>query len=238
MSVPTENPNGFEAYYFHRQRNPSTSVPGDVCRCFDAHQQIVFNAHTIRFGKPITVYDPAGRTLIAEIRNRDNYLLNGRTDFCAANGGGLLGSYSRFSRVYDAQDNKIGYWRDAQSWAEELKVNLIDAIANALLGSGDGGMGANPSDTHLLTDGQDILAILHRKKLPFFPDPPKRSSPGRLAKLASRIVPGELGKSLAEITPPYGWCFTLRHSPPTRHDEMLLHYSALVRMEYMRWSRS
>jgi hypothetical protein len=238
MSGQTEAPTGFETYYFHRKRNPSPSSPGDLYRCFDVSQQLVFNAHTAGFGKLIAVFHSESDRVIAEIRNRDNYLLNGRTDFYAASGEGLLGSCSRFSRVYNAHGHKIGYWRDAQSWAEELKVSLIDGIANALLGSGDGGMGANPSDTHLLTNGQDVLAVLHRKKLPFFPDPPKRSSPGRLAKLASKIVPGELGKSLAEITPPYGWCLTLQHSPHTQGEETLLHFAALLRIEFMRWSRS
>lgn len=227
-----------ESLYFHSKRGHAESKSFELYRCIDEQQRIRFSAHAIRFGKPVPIFDAEGNTIVGEIRNRKNYLLNGRTDFHDLRSQVLLGSYSRLSRIYDAADQKIGRWRDARSWSEDFKINLVDAIGNALLGAGDVPGGANPSDTHLLTDGKEILATLQREKLPFFPDPPKRSSPGKLAKFASKIVPGELGKSLGEITPPYGWRFTCHQVKAPAPDKTLLQYAALCRIEFLRWSRS
>jgi hypothetical protein len=198
----------------------------------------VFSAHAVRFGKPVSIFESDGDKLIGEIRNRKNYLVNGKTDFYDMPGQDLLGSYSRLSRIYDGADNKVGRWRDARSWSEEFKVNLVDAIGNALLGTGDVPGGSNPSDTHLLTHGEVVLATLQREKLPFFPDPPKRTSPGKLAKFASKVIPGELGKSLGEITPPYGWSLSYQPKSTIGCDERLLQYAALYRIEFLRWSRA
>ena len=77
--------------------------------------------------------------------------------------------------------------------------------------------------------------MLQREPLSFFPDPPKSMKPGRLAKIASRVIPGQLGKSLGEIAPPYGWALrTLESSMPLD----LVRYSALIHLEFLRWARS
>lgn len=131
---------------------------------------------------------------VAEINNRKNYLVNGRTDILEPETKRLIASYARFGRVYDASDLKAGRWRDARKWSEELKVNLVDAIGNTLLGSGDVPGGANHGDTHLFSRGKDIIGMLQREKLPFFrilqnrwnliswPGWPAKSSPANLAK--------------------------------------------------------
>lgn len=75
---------------------------------------------------------------------------------------------------------------------------------------------------------------MNREKLAFFPDPPKSMEPGKLRKLASRVLPGVIGKELGEITPPYGW--KLAVAPSAEADDLLL-YSALVHLESIRWSR-
>ena len=227
-----------KSLYFYNRRGKAGSKYVELYRCFDTGQNLLFSAHALRLGKPMPLFAGDGVTQIGEIRNRKNYLINGRTDFLEESGSRLIGSYSRLSRVYDAGDNKIGRWRDARSWGEEFKMNVVDAIGNALLGSGDVPAGADPSDTHLLTSGEDILATLQREKLPFFPDPPKRSSPGKIAKIASKIVPGELGKSLGEITPPYGWSFSCHPMPQSGEGDLLMRYAALFRIEFLRWSRS
>lgn len=172
---------------------------------------------------------------VAEINNRKNYLVNGRTDILEPETKRLIASYARFGRVYDASDLKAGRWRDARKWSEELKVNLVDAIGNTLLGSGDVPGGANHGDTHLFSRGKDIIGMLQREKLPFFPDPPKSMEPHKLARLASKIIPGELGKSLGEVTPPYGWALNVYESVG---GDDVVRYSALVHLEYLRWARS
>jgi len=159
----------------------------------------------------------------------------GRTDILCLETNRLIGSYARFGRVYDSTDLKAGRWRDARKWSEEFKENLVDAIGNTLLGSGDVPGGANHSSTHLFSSGKKIICMLQREKLPFFPDPPKSMEPHRLAKLASKIIPGELGKSLGEVTPPYGWTLNVYKA---LEDDDVLRYSALVHLEYLRWARS
>jgi hypothetical protein len=114
-------------------------------------------------------------------------------------------------------------------------MNLVDAIGNALFGSGDVPAGASPSDTHLFSNGTDVLAMLQREQLSFFPDPPASMEPHKLAKLASKLIPGKLGRSLGEVTPPYGWRLVVFQ--PLENAE-LLRYSALVHMEFLRWSHN
>jgi hypothetical protein len=231
--------NAVETYYFHSRRDRVETSFFELYRCFKTEHKLCFSAHATRFGKPVQIYGHAGDTqAVAEIRNRKGYLVNGRTDIYDKQEGCLIGSYTRFGRVRDADDNKTGTWRDARSWGEEFKVNLIDAIGNTLLGSGDVPGGVNSSDTHLLSSGKTILAVLQREKLPFFPDPPKRTQPSKFARLASKVVPGELGKSLAEITPPYGWKLTINSQPDDERARKLLLYASLTRIEFLRWSRS
>ena len=238
MNIPSETQFGMEKIYFYRKRSPVDSKYVELYKCFDSNQRILFTAHAIRFGKPVPIFDSAGNKMIGEIRNRKNYLVNGMTDFHDFKGQGLLGSYSRLSRVFDAGEHKIGRWRDARSWRDQFKVDFVDAIGNALLGAGDVPGGTNSSDTHLLTNGKEIVATLQREKLPFFPDPPRRSGPGRLARFAGKIIPGELGKSIGEITPPYGWSLTAHQDVTNRLDRKLLNYAALTRIEFLRWSSS
>ena len=66
---------------------------------------------------------------MVEISHRQNYLVSGRTDIRNVETNRVIGSYSRLGRVYDSDDLKAGRWRDAQSWNEELKENLVDAVA-------------------------------------------------------------------------------------------------------------
>ena len=236
-----ETASAFEGhrYYFYGKRDHVDSSFFEFYRCFNAREELEFSARATRFGKPVAIFDAAADPqAIGEIHNRKGYLVNGRTDMHDTRGPALLGSYTRFGGVYDADDSKVGSWGDARSWSEEFKVNLIEAIGNALLGSGDAPAGANPSDTHLLTHGKLILAVLQREKLPFFPDPPRRTEPGKLARLARRVIPGELGKSLAEVTPPYGWSLAIQRHAGSEQALTLLLYSALCRIEYLRWSRS
>jgi len=234
--MSAENTPEFRKLYFHQKRHHLEKKSVDLYRCFDASQNVLFSVHADRFGKPAFILESSGDEQIGEIRNRKNYLINGKTDIYDLRGQTLLGSYSRLSQVYDAADTKIGRWWDARSWSDEFKANLVDAIANTLLGSGDVPGGANLSDTHLLSRGKVILAKLEREKLPFFPDPPKKSSPGKMAKFASKIVPGELGKSLGEITPPVGWTLTLQNHPGGEDNTRLLPYAAFVRIQYLRWA--
>jgi len=166
--------------------------------------------------------------------NRKNYVVNGRTDFQCLETDNLIGSYSRIGRVYDSSDRKIGRWCDARKWTEEFKENLIDALANAVFGGGDAPVGANPGDVQILSDGKAVLAVLQREQMPFFPDPPKSMEPSKVAKLASRVIPGKLGKSLGEVTPPSGWKLSVFQFLESME---LLRYVALTHLEFMRWSR-
>lgn len=219
--------------FFYNKRGHEGSSFFEWYRCFDEGQAILFSARADRFGKPMPVIEEE-RTVV-EIRNRKGYLVNGRTDIQCQDTGQLLGSYSRLGQVCDAANQKIGRWRDGRKWSEEFKENLIDAIGNALLGSGDVPGGVNASRTHLLSRGKEVLAVLRREQLPFFPDPPKSMQPGMFAKLASRIIPGQLGKSLGEVTPPYGWTLSILESSS---DRSLVRYSALIHLEFLRWARS
>lgn len=221
-----------ELYFFHR-REHGDAGSCELHRCFAENGQVLFSARATRLGKPMPVFE--GTEQVAEVRNRKNYLVNGRTDIRCSHTNRLIGSYSRLGRVHDGGDRKVGRWRDARKWSEELKENLVDGLANALLGSGDAIAGVNASDTHVLSSGKDILCMLQRERLTFFPDPRKSMKPGKIAKLASKVVPGKLGKSLGEVTPPYGWTFTELDSSESSE---LLRYSALVHLEYLRWARS
>ena len=234
-----QQPSPVETYHFHSKRDREETNFFELYRCYDVQHELYFSARSTRFGKPVPIFVPGqGSGPIAEIRNRKGYLVNGRTDIRDLRSGELLGSYSRVGRVYDATDEKAGAWRDARSWSEEFKVNIIDAIGNALLGSGDVPGGANHGDTHLLTMEKTVLAVLQRARLPFFPDPPRRTEPGRFARMASKVVPGELGKSLAEVRPPYGWTLTVQNRPGSEEARALLLYCALFRIEFLRWSRT
>lgn len=225
--------------YFHHKRDQQASDFFYYYRCFDLDQQIIITARTTNFGKPISIYrDEEIKEPIAEFRNSKGYLVNGKTYIHDLHSGSKIGYYTRLNRLYNSQDIKIGRWRDAQKWSKEFKENLFDALANTLLGSGDIPGGANPSDTHLLSDGNEVIALLQRKQLPFFPDPPKSMKPGMIAKFASKIIPGNLGKSLGEVTPPGGWLLTINKKSSSKTEETLVLYSVLYRIEYIRWSRS
>ena len=218
--------------WFHHQRS---QIDGTFCewyRCFSGDESVQFEARATRLGKPVPIF--RGDRQTGEIRNRKGYVLNGRTDIHAMEPEQLIGSYARLGQVRDAADTKIARWKDGRKWSEEFKESLVDALANAVLGSGDVPTGANPGDIQVFSNGKQILATLSREKLAFFPDPPKSTEPGKFAKLASRIVPGELGKSLGEVTPPRGWKLTILE--PTKASQLLT-WSALVHLEYMRWSR-
>lgn len=222
-----------ETIWFYSRRGQHERGPCEGYRAFDAEEKILFTAYADRLGKPVPVFMDDRQ--VVEIANRKNYLVNGRTDIQCLETATLIGSYSRLGRVHDSNDRKIGRWNDARKWTEEFKENLVDAIGNALLGCGDVPGGANTGDTHVLSNDKEVLATLQREQMPFFPDPPKSVEPHKLAKLASRIIPGKLGESLGEVTPPYGWKLT-----PFQPLEQpgLLNYSALVHLEFLRFSRS
>lgn len=219
--------------YFYSKRSREGGAYCELYRCFDEGRNLGFSAHADRFGKPLPVFVNEEETV--RITNRNNYLLNGRTDILCLNPHRLIGSYGRLGGVYDANDQKAGRWRDARKWRDEFKENLVDAVANTILGSGDVPGGVNSSNTHLLSNGKTLIGMLQREPLPFFPDPPKSMEPSKAAKLASRIIPGKLGKSLGEVSPPSGWVLTVFHWPESKE---LLIYSALVHLEYLRWARS
>jgi len=219
-------------YWLHHQRGHEAGKSFEWYRCYDARQNLRFDAHATRLGKPLPVF--VDGIEVVHIANRSGYLVNGRTDIHSLANNTLLGSYTRLGRVYDGHDEKRGRWRDVRKWTEELKENLIDGVANALLGGGDTPIGANPGDVHVFGSGSDIIATLSRERLDFFPDPPPSMEPARWAKLASRIIPGELGRSLGEVTPPRGWKLRVQE---TRIDPELVLYSALIHIEFLRWSR-
>ena len=221
-----------KVFWFYNKRGSEDGKFFEWYRCFDEKQCILFYAHADRLGKPIPVFRDANQVVNAA--NRSGYLVNGRTDITFLAEDSLVGSYARLGRVYDRDDQKVGRWQDARKWSEELKESLLDGIANALLGAGEGPVGGNPGYTHVFSRGKDIIATLNREKLAFFPDPPKSMEPGKLAKLASRVLPGVIGKELGEVTPPYGWKLSVA---PTAGNEDLLLYSALVHLENIRYSR-
>ena len=208
-------------------------------RCFSPGRAVEISARAQRFGKPFMVYEglDSGEPVI-EVRSAKNYLINGRTEVCELAGGKVLGSYTRLNTILDADGEKIGRWSDARSWSEEFRENLVDALANAALGAGDVPGGANSGDTHLLTCDKNILARLQRERMDFFPDPPKRESPGRIAKWVGRVVPGELGRSIAENLPPYGWSLHLAENLPLQLSRRFVLCSAILRIEMLRFSRS
>ena len=208
-------------------------------RCFSPDQEIELSARAQRIGKPFMVFDGMddGPPVI-EVRNAKNYLINGRTEIRTLENGALLGSYTRLNAILDSEGEKIGRWRDARSWGEEFRENLVDALANAALGAGDVPGSANTGDTHLFSQGKNVLASLQKERMAFFPDPPKSESPGRIAKMAGRILPGELGRSLRENLPPYGWSLCLAEDLPQQMTRQLVLCTAILRIEMLRYARS
>jgi len=227
-----ENEHPQEELWFHHCRANEGSRWFELYRCYARDESVLFSAQADRLGKPMPVF--IGDLNVAKIMNRKNYVVNGRTDFQCLETDNLIGSYSRIGRVYDSSDRKIGRWCDARKWTEEFKENLIDALANAVFGGGDAPVGANPGDVQILSDGKAVLAVLQREQMPFFPDPPKSMEPSKVAKLASRVIPGKLGKSLGEVTPPSGWKLSVFQFLESME---LLRYVALTHLEFMRWSR-
>jgi len=208
-------------------------------RCFSPASEVELSARAQRIGKPFSVFKGMddGQPII-EVRNAKNYLINGRTEIRTLASGELLGSYTRLNAILDAEGEKIARWRDARSWSEDFKENLIDALANAALGAGDVPGGANTGDTHLLSRGKTVLVRLQKERMEFFPDPPRSSSPGRIAKMAGRLIPGELGRSIRENLPPYGWSLYLAENLPQNMTRQFMLCVAILRIEMLRYSRS
>lgn len=228
-----------EELFFHSKRDHEGSAYFELYRCYGLNQQVLFSVRAISLGKPFSVFNGEEKSHpIAEMRNSKGYLFNGKTLIHDLKTRFPLGCYVRTGSVIDGRDRKIGRWRDARSWSDEFKGNLIDALANALLGSGDVSSGANPSDTHIFSIGKDIIATLQREQMSFFPDPPKSMEPGRLAKIASKVIPGRLGKSLGEVTPPYGWTLKIHKKPADDQQMKLIQYGAVLRIEFLRWSKA
>ncbi|MDX1461271.1 MAG: hypothetical protein R3348_09475, partial [Xanthomonadales bacterium] len=172
--------------FFHSRRHRGEKGSFELHRCFNGDGKVLFSAHATRLGKPMPVF--RGSEQVAEVRNRKHYLVNGRTDIISAETGGLIGSYARLGRLYDGEERKVGRWRDGRKWSEEFKENFADALANAVFGGGEVPAGVNAGNTQLLAAGKDILCVLQRERLTFFPDPPKSAEPGKLARLASKVV--------------------------------------------------
>lgn len=223
--------------YSRRAQRDSTYC--EHYRCFTPDEEVELSARAQRIGKPFMVFEglDEGPPLI-EVRNARNYLVNGRTEIRELSGGTLLGSFTRLNTILDSEGVKIGRWRDARSWSKEFRENLIDALANAALGAGDVPGGASTGDTHLLSKGKTMLARLQKERMGFFPDPPRSESPGRFAKIAGRIIPGELGRSIRENLPPFGWSLYLTENLPTRFSRRFLLCIAILRIEMLRYSRS
>lgn len=207
-------------------------------RCFTPCGEVELSARVQRFGKPFMVY--AGLddgSPVIEVKNAKNYLVNGRTEVRELASGNVLGSYTRLNAVLDMQGDKLGRWVDARSWSETFKENLVDTIANAALGSGDGTVGANTGDTHLLLQGKNLLARLQRERMSFFPDPPSTGSRGRIARIAGRMIPGELGRSIRENLPPYGWSLSLAQGLPPQFSPRFILCIAILRIQMLRYLR-
>ena len=230
---------GTADFVIHSQRTQRESVYFELYRCFTPGGEVELSARAKRIGKPFMAYrgtddgDP-----FIEVKNAQGYLLNGRTEIRQISSGAVLGSYTRLNAVLDAAGETLARWRDARRWSEEFRENLFDALANAALGAGDVPGGSNSSDTHLLSCGNKVLARLQRERMHFHPDPPRSESPGRIAKIVGRMIPGELGRSMRENLPPFGWSLFLAENLPPQFSHSFLLCTAILRIQMLRYSRS
>jgi hypothetical protein len=240
VTVPVDRPKvNVPSAWLYAKRALREAEHCEYYRCYARAGESELSARAQRFGKPFMVYEglDTGPPVIG-IQGAKNYLVNGRTEIRELAGEKVLGSYTRLNAVLDGGGERIGRWYDARSWIEEFKDNFFDALLNAALGSGETAIGSSVGDIHVLSQGKTVFASLHRQRLEFFPDPPKAESPGRLAKIAGRIIPGELGRSVRENLPPFGWALYLAGDLPQPLTRRFLLCTAILRLEMMRFSRS
>jgi len=225
--------------WLYAKRAQRESAYCEYYRCFTPDGKVELSARAQRFGKPFMVYEglDTGPPTI-EVRSAQNYLVNGRTEIRELASEKVLGSFTRFSAILDAEGEKLARWYDARSWQKEFKDNFFDALLNAALGSGESAIGSSVGDVHVLSQGKTVFARLQRQRMEFFPDPPRSDSPGRLAKIAGLIIPGELGRSIRENLPPFGWALYLAENLPRPFSRKFLLCTAILRLEMMRFSRS
>ncbi len=205
-----------------------------------------------QYGERYTVFDSAGTTLaqglgkqkslalqlelthpqgplLFKSQLRKTFAYSGKIDVTHPDGS-TLAIVTRSRKVLDPNENELLRLQDPSTWKENLAESLVDAIGNALFEGGETSGGSSPRK-YLILRGKSPCGSLTREPLPFFPEPPRK--PGRLQKLAKKILPKRFG----ETKPPHAWC--LRYSlsqAPELPDSILINAIPLL-LELHRWSR-
>lgn len=86
----------------------------------------------------------------------------------------------------------------------------------------------------LLVADKKTIGAVSRQRLPFFPDPPKRTEPRPIIKAFEKILPEKIGRALFDVSPPLGWKLEVA-LPAAIDDPMLLLCAALMTIDIRCW---
>lgn len=212
------------------------TVSGYRYRCYkDGQEKPLFYSHNFRKGHAGSIFfsaedDPPD--LILKLRK--SFPISGKIDLVDPRDNGCKGVVTRGHKLYDRSENYIARFRDRRRWKEHIGESVIDAVGNMILG-GDStaAPGGGASDLVLLAD-KKAVGTLSREALPFFPDPPSRTEPGKAGKLLKKVLPKNIGRALIDITPPLGWKLAIYDASPFTEETLLL-CGALMTIEIERW---
>ena len=231
-------------YYYHGRHSflPSPTaetrklISGYHYRCFKAGETAPpFRAHNFRKGHAASVFLSEGAPspdLILKLRK--SFPVTGKIDLIDNRNGGTKGVVTRGRKVYDASESLLARFVDPRSWKAHLGESVIDAVGNLVFSGGDAPSQTDGADRFVLVADQTVIGGLSRERLPFFPDPPKRTKPRPMGKVLKKVLPKTVGRALFDITPPLGWKFDVVRDDDF-DDTLLLLCAALMVVDIRRW---
>jgi len=205
-------------------------------RCyFGEGETRVFVAHAFRkaLGAGIYIMDREERHQQWRLKLRGSFPLTGKIDLIDCRTKALCGIVTRGRKVYDREERLICRFTDTRTWRDHLGGSAVD-IAGSILFGDDGAPTASGGTSFVLEHQGAAAGALARKQLPFFPDPPKRTEPGRVGKLMKKVLPTNLGQALIDITPPVGWRLEIG-AGIEESQRFLILCGALMTIEIQRW---
>ena len=210
------------------------SKSGRHYRCYrDSEESLIFQSFNFRTGTAGYVFfgDP-GEPPNRVIKLRKSFPISGKMDVRDFNTHELLGVITRGRKFYDAGETRIGRFVDPRSWKELFGESAVDAIGQLIFGNVDA-PGGGLSRFGLVID-EKPAGYLDRQRLPFFPDPPRRTEPHRAGAVFKKVLPQKLGSALFDITPPTGWKLAVKPEMMPKDLDLLL-LGTLMVIELNNW---
>lgn len=234
-----------EIFYFYGRhellpkptRKGSKKKSGYRYRCYQTDgENLKFFSHNFQTGYLGNIFltdeaAPSDYTL----RMRASFPISGKVDVWNEKKNQMIGIVTRGRKIYDASENLIGKFIDPRSWKEHFGESMVDFVGELVFGGGDSGHGGSDgANAFILSKNKVPLGKLVREQLPFFPDPPRKTEPGRTGKMLKKILPKNIGSAIFDITPPTGWKLELVKDI-SGTDRMLILLGTLMTVDIRRW---